>query len=242
MLHAWSKIALTFDFALLYQKNSTLTICRKAPRMPPIDVMLNAFVTLFVTIDPIGLAPIFLAVTSGASKQARIKIGTRAVIVAAGILLIFALIGHVILEVLGISLPAFRIAGGLLLFAIAFEMVFEKREKRKSQSAEQALSDDDMHDTAVFPLAIPLIAGPGAISAVLLLGSQSSDWISRSAIFAIVIFVLLLVLLTFVVAGWVEKMMGDSGRNILTRLLGVLLAALSVQFIADGIKAIIAAG
>ena len=188
------------------------------------------------------LAPIFLAVTSGASKQARIKIGTRAVIVAAGILLIFALIGHVILQVLGISLPAFRIAGGLLLFAIAFEMVFEKREKRKSQSAEQALSDDEMHDIAVFPLAIPLIAGPGAISAVLLLGSQSSDWLSRGAIFAIVIFVLLLVLLTFVVAGWVEKMMGESGRNILTRLLGVLLAALSVQFIADGIKAIIAVG
>ncbi|WP_119307364.1 MarC family protein [Cohaesibacter haloalkalitolerans] len=210
--------------------------------MLPLDVMLNAFVTLFVTIDPIGLAPIFLAITSGASKQARLKIGTRAVLVAAGILLVFALIGHVILQVLGISLPAFRIAGGLLLFAIAFEMVFEKREKRKSQSAEQALSDDEMHDIAVFPLAIPLIAGPGAISAVLLLSSQSSDWISRGSIFVIIILVLLLVLVTFFIAGWVEKMLGDSGRNILTRLLGVLLAALSVQFIADGIKAIIAAG
>ncbi|WP_316862378.1 MarC family protein [uncultured Cohaesibacter sp.] len=210
--------------------------------MLPIDVLLNAFATLFVTIDPIGLAPIFLAITAGASKQERIKIGIRAVIAATGILLTFGLIGQSILQILGISIPAFRIAGGLLLFAIAFEMVFEKREKRKSQSAEQVMSDDEMHDIAIFPLAIPLISGPGAISAVLLLTSQSTGWIGHISILAIVAVVLLLVLVTFVISGWVDKMLGDNGRNILTRLLGVLLAALSVQFIADGVKAVIAGG
>lgn len=206
--------------------------------MLPFDVMLNAFVTLFVTIDPIGLAPIFLAITAGASKQERIKIGTRAVVVAAGILLTFGLIGQSILSVLGISLPAFRIAGGLLLFVIAFEMVFEKRKERKSKSAEQALSDDEMHDIAVFPLAIPLISGPGAISAVLLLSSQTDSWVATGSILFIVAIVLGLVLFTFVIAGRVEKLLGDNGRNVLTRLLGVLLSALSVQFIADGILAI----
>ncbi|WP_319531893.1 MarC family protein [uncultured Cohaesibacter sp.] len=206
--------------------------------MLPFDMMLNAFATLFVTIDPIGLAPIFLAVTSGATKQERIQIGIRSVIVAAGILLTFALVGQVILSLLGISLPAFRIAGGILLFVIAFEMVFEKRKERKSKTAEQAMSDDEMHNIAVFPLAIPLISGPGAISAVLLLSSQTSDWVKMGSVLFVIGFVLFLVLLTFVISGWVEKMLGDNGRNILTRLLGVLLSALSVQFIADGVKAI----
>ena len=206
--------------------------------MLPFDMMLNAFATLFVTIDPIGLAPIFLAVTSGATKQERIQIGVRSVIVAAGILLTFALVGQVILSLLGISLAAFRIAGGILLFVIAFEMVFEKRKERKSKTAEQAMSDDEMHNIAVFPLAIPLISGPGAISAVLLLSSQTSDWVEMGSVLFVIGFVLFLVLLTFVISGWVEKMLGDNGRNILTRLLGVLLSALSVQFIADGVKAI----
>ena len=205
----------------------------------PFDLMLNAFVTLFVTIDPIGLAPIFLAVTSGANKQERLKIGLRAVLTAAGILLAFALLGHSILKVLGISLSAFRIAGGLLLFAIAFEMVFEKRKERKTKSAEQALSDDEMHDIAVFPLGIPLIAGPGAISAVLLLSSQHEAWIMKGAVIVVVAVVLLLVLLTFLVAGWLERIIGDNGRNILVRLLGVLLAALAIQFVADGIQSMI---
>ena len=207
--------------------------------MLPFDTLLNAFVTLFVTIDPIGLAPIFLAVTSGATKQERFKIGMRAVIVAAGILLTFAFVGQIILSMLGISLPAFRIAGGLLLFVIAFEMVFEKRKERKSKSAEEALSDDEMHDIAVFPLAIPLISGPGAISAVLLLSSQSTNWVEMASILAIVASVLVLVLITFAIAGWVEKILGDNGRNILTRLLGVLLSALAIQFIADGVRAMI---
>ncbi len=206
----------------------------------PLDLMLNAFVTLFVTIDPLGLAPIFLAITSGASKQERMKIAVRAVLTAAVILIAFALIGQAILSVLGISLGAFRIAGGLLLFVIAFEMVFEKRKERKSKSAQKALTDDEIHNIAVFPLAIPLIAGPGAISAVLLLVSQSSGWVDQGSVLAVILFVLVLVMLMFLLASPVERLLGESGRNVLTRLLGVLLSALSVQFIADGIQAIIA--
>ncbi|HAT86783.1 MAG TPA: MarC family protein [Rhizobiales bacterium] len=206
----------------------------------PLDLMLNAFVTLFVTIDPLGLAPIFLAITSGASKQERMKIAVRAVLTAAVILIAFALIGQAILSVLGISLGAFRIAGGLLLFVIAFEMVFEKRKERKSKSAQKALTDDEIHNIAVFPLAIPLIAGPGAISAVLLLVSQSSGWVDQGSVLAVILFVLILVMLMFLLASPVERLLGESGRNVLTRLLGVLLSALSVQFIADGIQAIIA--
>jgi multiple antibiotic resistance protein len=206
----------------------------------PLDLMLNAFVTLFVTIDPLGLAPIFLAITSGASKQERMKIAVRAVVTAAVILIAFALIGQAILSVLGISLGAFRIAGGLLLFVIAFEMVFEKRKERKSKSAQKALTDDEIHNIAVFPLAIPLIAGPGAISAVLLLVSQSSGWVDQGSVLAVILFVLVLVMLMFLLASPVERLLGESGRNVLTRLLGVLLSALSVQFIADGIQAIIA--
>lgn len=205
----------------------------------PFDLMLNAFVTLFVTIDPIGLAPLFLAVTPGASKEERLKIGIRAVVTAAGILLTFAFIGQIILSMLGISLAAFRIAGGLLLFVIAFEMVFEKRKERKEKTAEKAMSDDEMHNIAVFPLAIPLISGPGAISAVLLLASQSANWVEMTSILFVVAAVLLLVLFTFAIAGSVEKLLGDNGRNILTRLLGVLLSALAIQFIADGVRVMI---
>ncbi|MCV6576931.1 MAG: MarC family protein [Cohaesibacter sp.] len=206
----------------------------------PVDLMLNAFVTLFVTIDPIGLAPIFLAITSSANKQERFKIAFRAVVTAGFILVAFAIIGQAILSVLGISLGAFRIAGGLLLFAIAFEMVFEKRKERKSKSAQKALTDDEIHNIAVFPLAIPLIAGPGAISAVLLLVSQSSDWVDRGSVLMVILSVLVLVMVMFAVANKVEKLLGDNGRNILTRLLGVLLSALSIQFIADGVRSIIA--
>lgn len=203
----------------------------------PIDLMLNALVTLFVTIDPIGLAPIFLAVTSGATKAERSKIAFRAVFTAAGILLTFALVGKTIMEALGITLPAFRIAGGILLFVIAFEMVFEKRKERKSKSAQKALTEDEIHNIAVFPLAIPLISGPGAISAVLLLSSQAPDLVTKVSILAVIAFVLVLVMVTFFVAPLIDKLLGQNGRNVLTRLLGVLLAALSIQFIADGILA-----
>jgi multiple antibiotic resistance protein len=215
------------------------------------DILLNALATLLVTIDPIGLAPIFLAVTRGASPSVRRQIAVRASIIAAAILVAFALTGTAVLSFLGISLPAFRIAGGMLLFWIAFEMVFEKREKRKQATAEQALQEreagnrpldpvEDLRHIAVFPLAIPLIAGPGAISATILLASQTRDLVSLGAVIAVVLVLIASCLAVFVAADRVDRYLGDTGRSVLTRLLGVLLAALAVQFVADGVKAIMA--
>jgi multiple antibiotic resistance protein len=223
------------------------------------DYLLNAFATLLVTLDPPGLAPIFLAVTRGASPDMRRSIAIRASVIAAAILIGFALTGTAVLTFLGISLPAFRIAGGMLLFWIAFEMVFEKREKRKQASAEQALQHDrqegsgparaqasphshldDLRQIAVFPLAIPLIAGPGAISATILLASEARDPLMLLMLIVIVLLLIGSCLVTFIAAEKVDHYLGDTGRSVLTRLLGVLLAALAVQFVADGIKAIMA--
>jgi multiple antibiotic resistance protein len=218
------------------------------------DYLLNAFATLLVTLDPIGLAPLFLGVTRGASPQMRRIIAIRASIIAAIILVAFALTGTAVLTFLGISLPAFRIAGGLLLFWIAFEMVFEKREKRKEASAERALYGDrssdglgprphkappeDLRHIAVFPLAIPLIAGPGAISAVILLSAQAPTTVAYVTLILIVLALIGSCLLVFMAADRIDRYLGDTGRSVLTRLLGVLLSALSVQFVADGVKAI----
>ena len=136
--------------------------------MPSYDILFNAFITILVTIDPPGLAPLYLAVTRGMSKEQRAQVSIRASVIAFGILALFALVGASILSVLGITLPAFRVAGGLLLFFIAFEMVFEKRNDRKEKTAETAVTKDHVQNVAAFPLAIPLIAGPGAISATIL--------------------------------------------------------------------------
>jgi multiple antibiotic resistance protein len=216
------------------------------------DYVLNAFATLLVVIDPIGLAPIFLAVTRGASYEMRKSIAIRASIIAACILVAFVITGTTVLTFLGISLPAFRIAGGLLLFWIAFEMVFEKREKRKQASAEQAIQAEraeaqrthqpieDMRHIAVFPLAIPLIAGPGAISAGILLASQASHAGEKAMLIGVVLLLIAACLMVFIAADRVDRWLGDTGRSVLTRLLGVLLAALAVQFVADGIRAIMA--
>lgn len=216
--------------------------------------LLNGFATLLVTIDPIGLAPLFLAVTRGASPAMRRSIAIRGSLIAGAILIAFAITGTAVLTFLGISLPAFRIAGGLLLFWIAFEMVFEKREKRKQASAEQALAQDrgegprphgsapeDMRHLAVFPLAIPLIAGPGAISATILLASQAQDLLWHALLIVLVAAMVGSCYLVFIAADRVDRYLGETGRSVLTRLLGVLLSALAVQFVADGIKAIMAA-
>lgn len=210
------------------------------------DFLLNALATLLVTIDPIGLAPIFLAVTRGADQKVRRSIAVRSSAIALGILVVFALTGSTLLEFLGISLPAFRIAGGLLLFWIAFEMVFEKREKRKQQTADKALQADaataapeDLRHLAVFPLAIPLIAGPGAISATILLATQAPGPLGLAGLIAVVALLIGSCLLVFNAAHRVDRLLGETGRNVLTRLLGVLLSALAVQFVADGIVRIV---
>ena len=209
--------------------------------MPSYDALLNAFVTLFVTIDPPGLAPLFLALTGGMNRQQRYGVALRGTFIAVCVLIVFSLIGAAILGILGITIHAFRVAGGLLLFYIAFEMIFEKRQERHEKSATRAITKEHIANIAVFPLSIPLIAGPGAISAVILLSTDlGDDWISSAALIAIIVFVILLVLLSFIAAEFLDKFLGETGRTILTRLLGVLLAALSVQFVADGAKALFA--
>jgi multiple antibiotic resistance protein len=158
-------------------------------------------------------------------------------------LFLFLVAGKSVLGVLGISVPAFQIAGGLLLLMIAVEMVFEKRNRRKSETAEKAVShQEDLHDVAVFPLAIPLIAGPAAISAVILTSSQATDTVSMAGLVGVIVVIVGACFVSFLLADKIERLIGDTAAMVITRLLGVLLAALSVQFIADGISAFIAAG
>lgn len=207
--------------------------------MPTYDAIINAFVTLMVTIDPPGLAPIFLAMTTGMNRDQRYSVAVRSSIISLAVLIAFSLFGIAILEVLGITIHAFRVAGGLLLFYIAFEMIFEKRQERKEKLSETAITKDHIANVAVFPLAIPLIAGPGAISATILLSTQmGTDLTGKIVLAGILAFSICLVLLAFLAAELIDKLLGTTGRNILTRLLGVLLAALSVQFVADGAKAL----
>lgn len=209
--------------------------------MPSIESLFNAFVTLLVTIDPPGLAPLFLALTTGMNRSERMQVALRASTIALLVLGLFAVAGASILSVFGITLPAFRVAGGLLLFVIAFEMIFERRHDRHEKSAERAITRDMIHNVAAFPLAIPLIAGPGAISATVLLSSHFSGPVGVLALLGIILSCLVIAHLVFVLAERVDGFLGATGRSILTRLLGLILAALAVQFVADGIKALAAA-
>ncbi|MEO9614276.1 MAG: MarC family protein [Nitratireductor sp.] len=209
--------------------------------MPSLDQIFNAFVTLLVTIDPPGLAPLFLALTRGMNRSERQQVGLRASIIGFLLLALFALAGAVILSVFGITLPAFRVAGGLLLFFIAFEMVFERRQERKEKSADVAITRDMIHNIAAFPLAIPLIAGPGAISATVLLSGSFSGPVGQAMLVAVILAAIVATYLVFLLAERVDGFLGQAGRSILTRLLGVILAALAVQFVADGVKALMAA-
>jgi multiple antibiotic resistance protein len=197
------------------------------------NFLITAFVALFVVIDPIGLAPLFLALTAGMSPQKRRAVGIRACTVAIGILLLFSVFGTSILTFIGISMPAFRIAGGILLFLTALDMLFERRTKRREDTADDEEPDDD---PSVFPLAIPLIAGPGAIATVILLVGQTDTTAGYFAVMGVLAAVLALVFLMFLSASTLERMLGKTGITVVTRLLGMLLAALSVQFVLDGLS------
>lgn len=200
------------------------------------DVLINALTTLLVTLDPPGLAPIFLGLTVGMSREQRRQVAFRGTLIAFCILAVFALFGASVLGILGISIGAFRIAGGLLLFWIAFEMVFEKRQERKEKTSEAAITKDHIHNIAVFPLALPLIAGPGAISATILLAGSMPSAIDRFQLILIIAFCTLLLFATLIIAERIDRFLGVTGRAILTRLLGVVLAALAAQFVVDGIR------
>lgn len=198
------------------------------------NFLITTFVALFVVIDPIGLTPLFVALTAGMSPAKRRAIGIRACVIAMGILLVFSIFGDVILDFAGISMPAFRIAGGILLFLTALDMLFQRRQKRREDTAEQDDLDDD--DPSVFPLAMPLIAGPGAITTIILFAGQTDDTMGYVAVMGVLLGILGMVLVMFLSASTIERLLGKTGITIITRLLGMLLAALSVQFVLDGLS------
>lgn len=207
--------------------------------MPSYDVILNAFVTLFVTADPVGNVPLFLALTAGLAAPDRRSVALRGSFIAFSILALFAITGTTILDAMGITIHAFRVAGGLLLFYTAFEMIYSKRQERREETSQSALKDQ-IANIAVFPLAIPLIAGPGTISATILLSSQMSKghgveaWTGTIVLVGIIFALLAFTAIVLSSADIFDKLLGNTGRMVISRLLGVLLAALSVQYVADG--------
>ena len=204
----------------------------------PFDYAISAFLTLFVVVDPIGLTPTFVAVTDRLPRTARRLVAVRASIIAGVILAGSALIGDWLLETLQISLAAFRIAG-LLLFSIASEMVFGVRIRREGEAAEQAV-EERVRNIAAFPLAIPLMAGPGAITAtVLLAGHAHGNWLLIASLLVVIILVAACCIAAFFFAERISGLLGMTGNIVLSRLLGVLLAALAVQYVVDGVRAIL---
>ena len=199
------------------------------------EYVFNAFVTLLVIIDPLGMAPIFAALTKGFSEKQKRKSAIRGTVLGGLILYAFAIAGDVLLEAVGIGLPAFRIAGGLLLFLLSLDMVFARPSGMRATSVREQEEEQYQQDISVFPLAIPLLAGPGGITTVLLYTGGSTA--GQVALFMVVLLVvLLLTLISLLLAPRVMQLLGETGANVLARVLGVLLAALSVQFVIDGLQ------
>jgi len=195
------------------------------------EFLLTSFVALFIIIDPIGLTPVFIAITQGMDDSLRRKVALRSVLVSAFVISLFIVGGETVLGFIGISMPAFRIAGGILLFLTALDMLFQRRSKRRENQTEQKLVDDP----SVFPLAIPLIIGPGAIATVILIAGAKPGLVGIASTGFITALVLLTVFVFFSAASRIEKLLGKTGIDVLTRLLGMLLAALSVQFVIEGL-------
>ncbi len=200
--------------------------------MPETAFLITAFATLFVVIDPPGLVPLFIALTRGMGPEKRRAMARRACIIASVLLLLFGLAGEAILGFIGISMPAFRIAGGILLFLTALDMLFERRTQRRE--GQQAEPD---HDPSVFPLATPLIAGPGAIATmILLVGQAGPDWSGTLWVMGLLLGMMVVTYGFLLASPPLERMLGRTGVIVITRLLGMLLAALSVQFVIDGVR------
>ncbi len=203
--------------------------------MTELPALIAAFTTLFIIIDAPGLAPLFIALTQGMTQSQRRAIGLRACLVAGVLMLVFLFLGEAVLGFIGISMPAFRIAGGILLFLTALDMLFERRQARREGSADQG-QQEHQDDPSVFPLAIPLIVGPGLITTIILLAGQArepGDWLAIGGVMGAN---LVIVFLTFLSAGFIERVLGKTGITVLTRILGMLLAALAIQFIIDGLR------
>lgn len=200
-----------------------------------LEVFVTAFVTFFVIIDPIGIAPVFASLTQGTAPRHQKVMAIRGTVIAAGILLFFAAVGEPFLSALGISLQALKVAGGVMLFLIALEMVFEKRTERRENSAERS-HQEHPEDVSVFPIAIPLLAGPGAIaSIILLMASHDGDILAKGIVLLALGLTLILTLITFLAASRLMAVMGMTVSTIVSRVLGIILAAFATQFILDGI-------
>lgn len=200
------------------------------------DLFVSALATLFVVIDPPGCAPIFASLTAGADAGHRRAMALRSVAVASAILFAFAIFGEEFLRALGISLDAFRIAGGMMLFLIALEMVFEKRQERRENRAEEVKSQPEHEDVSIFPMGIPMIAGPGSIASAMLLMSRGHGLGESLVVLAALAVVLLVTLACLLLAGPLMKLLGHRIEAMITRVLGVILAALAVQFVIDGVR------
>lgn len=202
-----------------------------------IELFVSSLITFFVVIDPPGCAPIYAGLSSGASPLQRRSMAIRAVGVASAILFVFALFGEKLLHGLGISLASFRIAGGIMLFLIALEMVFEKRTQRREDRAAEVAADPEVEDVSIFPMAMPMIAGPGSIATVMLLMARTNGLEATLVVLAAMVTILLLTLVALLAAGPLMRLLGTRIEAVITRLLGVLLAALAVQFVIDGVTA-----
>jgi multiple antibiotic resistance protein len=201
-----------------------------------IELFTTAFITLAVIIDPPGCAPIFASLTRGAPAAERRRLAIRSAGIAWGILMFFALLGEPLLRTLGISLSAFRLAGGIMLFMIALDMVFERRTERREERAKEIEGTPEAEDISVFPMAIPMIAGPGSIASIMLLSARADGTVEGLTVLAAMTAVILLTLAALLAAGPLMKLIGAKLEAMITRILGVILAALAVQFVLDGLE------
>ena len=201
-----------------------------------IELFGSALVTFLVIIDPPGCAPIFASLTRGASAAHRRTMAIRSSVIAWGVLMFFALLGKPMLHALGISLASFRIAGGVMLFMIALDMVFERRTQRREVRAQSIEGTPQAEDISVFPIAIPMIAGPGSIASAMLWVSRADDTTQVLTVLAAITVVILITLVFLLAAGPLMRLIGERIEAMITRILGVILAALAAQFVVDGLK------
>ncbi len=204
------------------------------------EALISAFVTLFVVIDPIGVAPLFMSLTPTVSPAERRKLALKGVGIGAGILFVFGLFGEALLEALGIGIPAFRIAGGILLVLLSIDMLMARDSGLRNTTQDEAAEGAKRADISVFPLAIPLIAGPGAMTTiVLLMGKVDGNPAMQAAVLATMAVVLVLSLICLLAAGTLMKLLGVTGVNVVTRVFGIITAALGVQFVIDGVMKVL---
>ncbi|MES2043939.1 MAG: MarC family protein [Pseudomonadota bacterium] len=201
-----------------------------------LELYISSLITFFVVIDPPGCAPIYAGLSAGATPAHRRSMAVRAVFVASIILFAFAAFGETLLRSLGISLASFRIAGGIMLFLIALEMVFEKRTERREDRAAKIAATPEVEDVSIFPMAMPMIAGPGSIASVMLMMSRNHGVENVVVVLAALLTILLLTLAALIAAGPIMRVLGAKIEAVITRILGVLLAALAVQFVIDGVR------